>query len=1565
MSTTTPVSGLQRGLWFMDRWNPGSPAYLVPWVFEFDGPVSADVLHRALLLLVGRHSALRTTFDLGPDGPVRTVHSAVRLPFAEVSVDGQALRALLDSETRTGFDLAEGPLLRATLATGPGVPDTLVLVVHHIVWDGWSAGVFERELAEVYNALASGREPDLAPLDHSGDVAVPAEDSLAYWTERLAGAPAELTLPTDRPRPPSRTFAGGTEMFGLPEGSSNRIRDLAADLGATPFVVQVAAFAALLHRYTGARDLVVGTPVTTRDRPELADVVGYFVNIVALRVSVDPAATFADLVEQVRDAAFDAYAYLDVPFDEVVDALALERSARHAPLVQVVFGAHAEDPAPLRFGTATATRRMHHNGTSKFDLTWSTFDDGELRGEVEYATDLFDRETVLRMAGHWRTLLAAALDAPEAPLWRLSPLDAAETAAALAPPRADQAAVAPLATQAAVPPMATQAAVPPLADLAAAPSSVPSQATPASVRPMASTPAGQAAVPPLAPLPATQAAVQPSTAPQATPSAVPPLATQAATPPAPPHATPATPRTLHRAFEAAADAHPDRLALTCGDQSWTYAELDAAANRVAHTLAADGVRRGDRVGVLLERGERVVTTILGVLKAGAAYVPVDLATPADRAEFVFADTGVDVVVTDDYLADPRLAQAPSHRPGIEAGPADLAYIIFTSGSTGRPKGVAVSHEHVGRLMRSGAEHFAFAENDVWTLFHSYAFDWTVWELWGPLHHGGRLVVVPRVVSRSPEAFADLLSDERVTRLCLTPSALRTLEGVLRGAPRPLPALRSVMLGGEALEPAVVQRWFALEHCPPAVLCNLYGITETTVHVTTLDVPGAAGFGRSLIGEPMPHLSALVLDERLQPCPVGVPGELYIGGGSLANGYWGRPGLTARRFLPDPYGVMPGGRLYRTGDVARRLAGGGLEYVGRCDNQVKVRGFRIELGEVEAAVAAHPAVTSCVVTVHDDRLAAYVTVDGAAPSYAELRAFLATTLPEHMIPATATVLGVIPLTVNGKVDRKALPAPDLGSVLDTEAHVSPETPQERALAEVYAEVLDLDGVGARDNFFHLGGDSIRAVHLAGKLRERGWTLSLPDLFGAPTPAELGPLLKACTGPAKQSAAFDLVSDADREALPADVVDAYPMVAMQMSMIFHMELSDDAGGYHNVNSYRVAGTLDEAALRRAVGDAMTRHPVLRTTLDVSRYSEPLQLVHAEAPIPVHVEDLRGLSPDEQAAEVADVFDENVAARFDLRTAPLFRVTAQHLADDAFQLTIAEHHAILDGWSFTSLLAEILERHSAPGQEPLPAPRSTFREFVAVEREAMASQESERYWKSTLDGASGAIWSSGPDLGDPEIPRTIERVVPGADEMLRDTARRHGVTVKTVGLAAHVAALHRITGLARFTTGLSVNGRLETDGGTEAYGLFLNTVPLVVDFTENGADLIAAMHEAEADMLPHRRMPFARIARHLADTRLEACFAFLRFHSLGRLADSPTRLLDDRIGCEPTMRYEPTNFALGAALVQDPSSARVLLAVDHLPSVVPDDVADAYADAYVEALHVLAHDPAADLRVPAFAR
>ncbi|MFJ4184897.1 amino acid adenylation domain-containing protein [Kitasatospora sp. NPDC089509] len=1469
VARVAPVSGLQRGLWFLDRWDPQAATYNIPWVFTFSGPVDPAFLEHAIDTVVARHEALRTTFELRPEGPCQLVRESLHIPLGVTDLRGlpdheQRRRAeeLTAAEAAAPFDLETGPLLRASLLLRSDTGATLVLVVHHIVWDGWSADVFETELAEVYTALTEHRPPRLPELtaqyaDYAAEEAATSyQEHLAHWKERLAGAPGLLELPTDRPRPAVPTHRGRTEAFGLPTGTADRVRALAEAEGVTPFMVQLAAFAVLLNRYTGAEDLVIGTPVTTRDRPELEGLVGYFVNMLPLRIRLGARTTFRELLHRVEDEAFEAYGYLDVPFDTVVDHLGVERSTRHTPLFQVVFGSHTENRAPLGFGPVHADRRVHSNGTTKYDLTWSVYDDGELRGEVEFRSDLFDSDTVRRMSDDWRALLAGALEQPD------------RTVRELAGPAA---------------------------------------------------PAG------------------------------------------PPPDVPAG-RSLHRLFEEAVDTHADRTAVSCGAVALSYRELDERANRLAHALIARGVRPGDRVGLLLDRTEAIPVSVLGVLKTGAAYVPVDLTAPADRAAAVFGDTEVAVVLTDRPERVPEgpwqvfepavrteeLAARPTGRPEVEVRPADTAYIIFTSGSTGRPKGVAVAHEHVSRLMAAGAGHFAFTPQDgqeVWTLFHSYAFDWTVWELWGALHHGGRLVVVPYVTSRSPEEFAELLAEEGVSFLCLTPSALRQLEAALRRRPRALPALKQVMLGGEALDPAVVERWYALEPRPRARMCNLYGITETTVHVTTHDIDGPDGFERSLIGDPMPHLSAVVLDDWLRPCPVGVPGELYIGGGSLAHGYWARPGLTATRFVADPYAATPGARLYRTGDVAKRLPDGGLEYLGRADFQVKLRGFRIELGEIEAALAAHPDVDGCVVTVHDQRLAAYVT--GREP--AGTREFLARSLPDYMIPASVTVLAALPLTVNGKVDRRALPAPSAPAEPRAEAgHVAPRTPVEQGIAEVWSQVLGVTGIGVHDDFFHLGGDSIRAVQLAGALHESGWAVTLRDVFNAPTVAALAPLARPVADAAGTAEPFALVDADVRAELPTTVVDAYPMVSMQLSMVFHMEIAGATDSYHNVNSYRIAGPLDEDAFRRAVAEAMGRHPVLRTGLDLAGHREPLQLVYGELPPPVGFEDLRGAPEERREARITAVFEQHRSTPFDLMEPPLFRVTVQRLDDASFQLTVSEHHAILDGWSFTSLLTELLERHTAlaadPGAPPAAPPGSAFRDFVAVEREAADDPEALDYWRAKLDGVSGVLWEGAGSTH--ELARTVERVLPDAPGQLRRVADAAAVPVKSVALAAHLRALQRITGRDRVTTGLAMNGRLERRGGTEVYGLFLNTVPLVAEPVEGDPlALVRAVHREELEMMPHRRVPIARLARLMAGTRLDSQFGFLRFHALGQLSDA--RIVDGRIGCEPTMRHEPNSFAFGASLIQDPVSDRVLLAVDHQRSVVPDALAETFIDAYAAAL------------------
>ncbi|MEY9963333.1 amino acid adenylation domain-containing protein [Streptacidiphilus sp. MAP12-16] len=1466
-----PVSGLQRGLWFLDRWNPEAATYNIPWILQFDGDLDLRQLQEALELVVQRHDSLRTTFALRDGGPVQLVHDRLTLrmavldlrDFAEPERD-KTTETLIATEAGWPFDLESGPLLRVSAIRRSDREVTVVLVVHHIVWDGWSADAFEHEWSETYSALVDGRAPAVPELTAQYTDYVQEqldgslEEHLSYWKGQLAEA-TPLELPSDRPRPPVQSYRGATEPFGLAPGTAARVRKLAEAQGVTPFIVTLSAFSLLLSRYTGAEDMVIGTPATTRNRPELENLIGYFVNLLPLRIRLRPTMTFLDLLEHVQEVAFDAYAYVEAPLDTIIDSLGLDRSTQHHPLVQVVFGAHAEDHRPMRFGTAVATRGVRANGTAKFDLTWSVYDSGELRGEVEFSSDLFDTASVLRMIQEWRTLLDAALD------------DSSQSVRRLTSPAAMQPAVGML------------------------------------------------------------------------------LQSQD--------------RCLHRLFEDAVDRHGERTAVSFGRAELTYTELDQRANQLARALTASGVGHGDRVGLLLERTPDVLVSILAVLKAGASYVPVDPAAPAGRAKLVFADTGTVLVVTDQPEAVPEgpwqrfhleeratfvAAMSPS-RPQHPVRSDDIAYVIFTSGSTGRPKGVAVAHEHVSRLMAAGAERFEFGPDEVWTFYHSYAFDWTVWEIWGALHHGSKLVVVPYLTSRSPEDFAELLEREGVSFLCLTPSALRQLEKVLRQIPRSLPRLKQIMLGGEALDPAVVSRWIQLDRLPSARLCNLYGITETTVHVTTFDVPGTeGGFQRSLIGEAMSHLGVKVLDTWLRPCPVGTPGELYVYGGSLAYGYWGRPGLTAGRFVADTDSQIPGSRMYRTGDVARRLEDGGLEYLGRADHQVKLRGFRIELGEIENALSAHPTVSACVVTVHDDRLAAYVT--GAAPE--RTREFLANSLPDYMIPASVTVLDALPLTVNGKIDRAALPVPDLPSSQGG-AQEPPQTPAEELFARVWSRVLGVTGIGVTDNFFHLGGDSIRAVELVGGLREAGWKVALRDVFDAPTITGLIALARPAEPAEPEAAAHELrppLSPEDRAALPPGVVDAYSMAAMQLSMVYHMELSGQTAHYHNVNSYRIAGCLNEVAFMQAVAEAIDRHPLLRTGLEVSGYSEPLQLVYASVPLPIEFEDLRG--SDAQDMAVRDAFEYHRQRSFEPSQAPLFRITVQWLDANTFQLTVSEHHAILDGWSFTSLLTELLQRHAELSADPFskapPAPRSSFREFVAVEQEAASDPQSLAFWRDRLANVSGDLWPGTADVHD--VPVTTDRVLPEAPEQLRLASAAAGVPVKSVALAAHMRALHHVTGRRRITTGLATNGRLERPGGTEVYGLFVNSLPLVCQPAQmEPLELARAVHQAELEMMPHRRVPFAQLARLMADSRLDSQFGYLSFHALGRLRSA--RILDSKIGCEPTLRHEPNSFSFTAALIQDSATQRVLLAVDYQRSLVPDEVATAYLEAYETALDEMA--------------
>ncbi len=911
-----PASFAQARLWFLERLEPGSARYNLGWALSLRGRLAIAALRGALAALTARHEALRTTFADGEDGPLQVIAAAepdrmALLPVLDLAgmPDAEA-RRLADAELRRPFDLERGPLARHTLLRLAPEEHILVLAIHHIVSDAWSLELLLRELAALYGGFAGGRPADLPDLPvQYADFAVWQRDwlsgdvlagRLAWWRERLAGCPAALDLPADRPRPPVQTSRGRNYPWGLPPERTTALRELGRGAGSgTLFMTLLAGFAALLGRVTGQDDIPLGSAVAGRDQVELEGVVGLFANTLVLRCDLAGDPAFRELLARARETTLAAAAHGDLPFEKLVEELRPERDLSRTPLFQVVFDLHpvaaVED---LALPGLVAAMLPLESRTAKFDLTLSLAESARgVTGLMQYNADLFEAATVARLMGHYEALLAGAAADPERRLSELPLLRPWERHQLLVEWRG----------------------------------------------------AGETG----------------------------PIAS-----------------TLHELFAAVAAREPGRPAVTFEGETITYGQLQARAGRVARRLRALGAGPGVLVGIALERSFDLVAAVLGVLAAGAAYLPLDPSNPDERLAYMLEDSGAPLLLAQgdaarrlagiaarvrlvdldgsDETADPWLPQAV---------PDDLAYIIYTSGSTGRPKGVAVTHANVVRLFACTAEGFGFGPDDVWTLFHSYAFDFSVWEIFGALLHGGRLVVVPYAVSRSPEAFHGLLHRERVTVLSQTPSAFLELARVdtERGGVT-LPDLRWVLFGGEALNLQSLRRWFADHGDHRPRLVNLFGITETTVHVTwrplgLVDLEGPAG---SVVGGPIPDLEMFLLDRTLEPAPIGVPGEVFVGGPGLARGYLSRPETTAERFVPHAWPPVdkPGARLYRSGDLARRLPSGDVEYLGRIDRQVKVRGFRIELGEIEAALARHPGVAHGVVLLdgkeaEDRRLVAYV------------------------------------------------------------------------------------------------------------------------------------------------------------------------------------------------------------------------------------------------------------------------------------------------------------------------------------------------------------------------------------------------------------------------------------------------------------------------------------------------------------------------------------------------------------------------------------------------------------------
>ncbi|HEY3872695.1 MAG TPA: amino acid adenylation domain-containing protein [Actinocrinis sp.] len=1408
--TPLELSFAQRRMWILEQLRAGGTEYLATTALRLFGPLDTRALRTALDGIVARHEVLRTRYPVIDGEPVQAIDEPGRVPVTEVDLRGLGRAAQngrlagWTSHDRRPVDLAAGRIMTATLARLADEEHALLVTLHHIAFDEWSEQVLWHELDQRYTAALAGEAVRLAPLPvQYADFAewqrkamsgAALDRQLGYWRDKLSGA-AKLELPTDRPRPPVRDSSGDHVPFTVPASVAGKLAGITRQGGATPFMTLLSAFMILLSRYSRQTDVTVGTPVAGRDRAEVQDLIGLFLNTLVLRVDLSGDPSFAEVLRRVRHTALEAYAHQELPFERLVEELAPERDPSATPLFSSMFlWGSAAGGRQLLGGLRTESLPIGASD-AKFDLTLGVAErpDGSLGGAVTYATALFDRDTVERFAAQFVELVTSIARTPDAPVSRLSVLPAAER----------------------------RRVVEEWNDTAVA------------------YPTG----------------------------------------------------TLPALFERQVERTPDAPAVSFEGESVTYAELNARANRLAHHLIGAGVGPESIVGVRRQRSIELVVALLAILKSGGAYLPLDPDYPADRLTYMCDDAGATIVLTD---IEPSLTDGESaENPAVATRLDHPAYVIYTSGSTGRPKGVVVSHRSIVNRLCWMQDAYGLDGTDRVLQKTPFSFDVSVWEFFWPLLTGAALVVARPGGHRDPQYLAGLIAAEQVTTLHFVPSMLRAF---LAEPLEPLPSVRRMICSGEALPADLVARAHERIGCE---LHNLYGPTEAAVDVTAaLCAPGAP----VTIGRPIANTRTYIVDSALRPVPIGVPGELLLGGVQLARGYLNRPALTSERFVPDPFSRSGGQRLYRTGDLARYLPDGSIDYLGRLDHQVKIRGNRIELGEIEAVLGEQPSVSAAAVSVHEGQLVGYLVAGtGTEVAAADLASFLCDRLPESMIPSHWVVLDALPLTTSGKIDRNALPAPERTRPEMNGQYAAPRTQIEQTVADAFASALGVARVGVNDRFFDLGGDSIRAIRAIGALRAERLNLSVQDIFTHPTAAGLAALADRAAGEAQDTLVgrFEQVGPADRDRLPAGLVDAYPMGQVQAGMVYEMLAGTEHPAYQNVTSFDIAddGPFSLDALREAGRLVVDRHEILRTTFEMAAYSEPMQLVHETASAEIGYDDLRGLPEADQQAAIAAYRRTMQSTPLDIGHAPQLRWHVHRIGEREWVLTHTECHAILDGWSHHSLIGELRSTYAAvrDGNTDVLGAVSQVRyaDFVAAEKRSLASAEDREFWKERVCGFDRLAL---PAATAPAGHGAVEELRVSwrhLEPELRDLAARTRTSLKSVLHTAHLAMLGAITGQRRFFGGLVCNGRVELLRGDEVIGMHLNTLPFAVDLrAASWRDLLKSVFAEELAQWPYRRYPLPAMQREWGRGAplIGVIFSYLDFHVLDGQKEVFGAVVDD---------------------------------------------------------------------------
>lgn len=1409
-----PLSFAQERLWFLQQFEPGAAVFNLGRALKITGALDCAALEASVNAILRRHEALRTKF-VSVDGSARqqiAPFKPLRLAVIDLSrlaarQQAEKVKRLLRAQAARRFDLARGRLLRLTLVRQSDDAHLLLVCTHHMAADAWSMGLFSAELWAHYVSYAKGEQPSLPPLpiqyrDYAAWQRAAPQDAalnahLAYWTKQLADAPL-LDLPGDFPRPARLSGRGARQPIELSESLTAALNALSRRENVTPFMTLLAAFQVLLHRYTGQDDILVGSPVANRERRELETLIGLFVNTVTLRADLSGAPSFKNLLRRVREVCLDAHAHQDLPFEKLVEALRPERQLNRHPLFQAML---VLQNTP-RTSPAPAGLRLDsidvENHTAQFELSlYLRQRDGQLLGYFEYSSDLFSPATMTRMAGHFETLVQAIVNDPERSIAELPLL------------------------------------------------------TPAERRQLLFEWNQTAAEFPAA-------------------------------------------GCIHQLFEAQAERAPDAIAVESREKQLTYGELNRRANQLADHLRRLGVGPEKLVGIFIDRSLEMVIGLLAILKAGGAYVPLDRDYPEARLAYMLNDAQVSLVLTKKFLLgaaclknvaaiclddEAMFAGQSSENPSSGVSSLNAAYVIYTSGSTGTPKGVVGLHRGAVNRCAWMWRRYPFGSNEVCCAKTSLSFVDSVWEIFGPLLQGVGLVIAPDDVARDPCSLIGFLAERRVTRIVLVPSLLRAFLDQAPNLRKALPRLRLWSCSGEELTGALAARF--RKSFPSALLLNLYGSSEVAADVTCFEV-GACAATSVPIGRPIANTQIFLLDAHAQPVPLGGRGEIHVGGAALARGYWQRPDLTAEKFVANPFDAEGDSLLYRTGDLARYLPDGNIEYLGRTDQQIKIRGQRIELGEIEAALGRHPLVRQCVVVACDGtadaesqianlksdnldferKLLAYV-VPGEAnlPDASELRSFLRKTLPEVLVPSAFVALDALPLMPNGKVDRRALPAPRVAPLPSSREVRGPCTEAEKIVAAIWRELLQLGRIGVDDDFFALGGHSLLAVQMVARLRAAFHReISLRDLFAAPTIAAVAQKISA-PSPGGDGAALPGIEQ-------LKLTGKLPLSSAQEQFLTLDELISGAEFLHLPYAFQLSGPLDTAALRRSLQTIVDRHAVLRTVFAQSE-GRTVQIIRRKRKVACPLRDLSSLAPLERRRKLERLSREDADQPFDLEAGPPCRFKLIRLANGRHLLLVTAHHIIADQWSMRLLRGELSQLYEAISQgRPSPLARLPFQfvDYIRWQKRLLDSGGLRRqldYWKKILAGAPPKlVFPNQPKRSSAASYRAARKRFDIDDRLfaqVRQLARRQRTTPFIVLLAALDAWLFRLTGCRDLRVGTLVANRGRP--GTESLiGYFVNAVVLRARMAPSMSflQLIDQARAAALGAFAYQDLPIEELAR-----------------------------------------------------------------------------------------------------------